>query len=267
MLALDFVSTSDAAGAVTFALAGGKVATVNSTSFAYDTIGHMHQATLDFAALGAAPGQAASYVVRTAGGASATFTITPLPVAAGMRCVPTGAHARVRVARAASPLPPPPPPHRAAGDPSHRRYAVWGDFGLVNDESMTDIVRAAKADEFDAVLHVGDWAYDFEDLLSITGNAFMNLAQGYMSIKPVTPAEGARARAGARARHGRSPLSHTSDRLQATTKRARCARPSPTFPARRTRAGTTSRNIRRDSTPSRSRQTRATTASTRTTPA
>ena len=40
------------------------------------------------------------------------------------------------------------------------------------------------------MLHVGDWAYDFEDLFSITGNSFMNLAQGYQATKPVAPAEG-----------------------------------------------------------------------------
>ena len=122
VLSVDFVSTADAAGSVTIAVAGGAPKTVSTTSFNYDTIGHMHQATLDFASLGAAPGSAASYVVSTPSGSSAVFNITPVPQAEGMR------------------------------------YAVWGDFGLVNDECMTDIVAAAKADKFDAVLHVGDFA-------------------------------------------------------------------------------------------------------------
>jgi len=131
----------------------------------------MHQAAMDFSAL--APGAQALYRVATPSGASATFAITPIVA------VP--------------------------------RYAVYGDFGLVNDESMDDIIQKAHAGAFDAVLHVGDWAYDFEDLFSVTGNAFMNLAQGYQAIKPVAVAEGsewaaARARGARRARpHARAP--------------------------------------------------------------
>ena len=149
VLSVDFVSTA-ADGSVSYSYNNGPFVTVNSTSFEYDTIGYMHQATLDLSDVPV--GAPALYRVATSAGASATFSITP------QVAVP--------------------------------KYAVYGDFGLVNDESMDDIIKYAHNDAFDTVLHVGDWAYDFEDLFSVTGNAFMNLAQGYQSIKPVAVAEG-----------------------------------------------------------------------------
>jgi hypothetical protein len=105
---------------------------------------------MDFSSI--APDTKALYRVSTSSGASTTFSITPIV--------------------------------------SNPRYAVYGDFGLINDECMDDIIKRAQANEFDTVLHVGDWAYNFETAGSITGNLFMNLAQGYQAIKPVAPAEG-----------------------------------------------------------------------------
>lgn len=118
VLSVDFVA-SDARGAVAFTLTGGATVTVNTTSFNYDTIGYLHQGVLDLSA--ATPGQTATYRVFTASGTSSLFTITPI-----------------------------------VSGPT--RYATFGDFGLVNDESMADLVREASAGSFDAVLHVGDWA-------------------------------------------------------------------------------------------------------------
>jgi len=69
-------------------------------------------------------------------------------------------------------------------------FAVFGDFGLSNDVCMTDITESAKRGDFDAVLHVGDWAYNFEDAASLTGNLFMDLYQGFAATHPVNPAAG-----------------------------------------------------------------------------
>ena len=82
------------------------------------SVGYMHQAVLDFSSL--AVGATALYRVATKSGASTTFKITP---------------------RVAAP-----------------KFAVFGDFGLVNDESMNDIIARAHNDEFQSVLHVGDFA-------------------------------------------------------------------------------------------------------------
>ena len=175
-LAVDFVSAG-ADGNVSFAAsASGPFTTRASTSFAFPSVGFMHQAVMSF---GAAP--AGFYKVGSAGGESAVFAVTPSP-------------ARSEV------------------------FAVLGDFGLRHDECMADLVRGAAAGEFDSVLHVGDWAYNFEDAASATGNEFMSLMQGYAATKPVMPAAGNRAsppRAGWKACAALTPSHLPSPRVDA----------------------------------------------------
>jgi len=69
-------------------------------------------------------------------------------------------------------------------------FAVFGDFGLINDVAMDYLTAEAAKGTYDSVLHVGDWAYDFDSLASLIGNGFMTLAQGYMAIKPTAVVEG-----------------------------------------------------------------------------
>ena len=125
VLSVDFVASA-ADGFVSFSSGGGPFVSVNTTSFMYDTIGFMHQGTLDLSAVPI--GASALYRVATSAGSSTTFSITP----------------QVTVPK----------------------YAVYGDFGLVNDESMDDIIKFAHAGEFDCVLHVGDFAYDFGEVFT-----------------------------------------------------------------------------------------------------
>ncbi len=114
---MDFVETAGRGdGYAETSCAGAPFARSNTTSFYYDTIGAMHQGALAFA--GATAGAACSYRVGTAAGASATFAVTPIV-----------AHAE--------------------------RFAVFGDFGLVNDETIADLTANAAAGAFDSVLHVG----------------------------------------------------------------------------------------------------------------
>jgi hypothetical protein len=121
----------------------------NSTSFEFATIGWMHQALMDFA--GVVPeGAHGYYSVEVAGVASAVFDIVPSV---------TGVE----------------------------RHVVFGDFGLANDVSMAALVADAAAGAFDSVLHVGDWAYNFEQdtgcgATSCVGNSFMNKIQGCASL-------------------------------------------------------------------------------------
>ena len=116
-LSVDFVETKDRTwGYVETSCGGAPAVRSNTTSFYYDTIGQMHQGTLVFA--GAAAGTACSYRAVTAAGASSSFSVTPIV--------------------------------------SHpERFAIFGDFGLVNDIVMTDLTQQAAAGTFDSVLHVG----------------------------------------------------------------------------------------------------------------
>jgi hypothetical protein len=153
-LSVDYVST-DADGLVAWSTDNKTFTTANTTSFYYDGIGNLHQGLM--APLPTTPGTPIYY--RVGGGASQlwsqTFVVTPVP-----ETYPA------------------------------QRYAVFGDFGLANDVCMNDLIASAQAGAFDAVLHVGDWAYNMEDIASATGNAFMNLIQGYAAIVPVMPAPG-----------------------------------------------------------------------------
>ena len=69
-------------------------------------------------------------------------------------------------------------------------FAVYGDFGTANDVCLPALIAGAAAGEYDAVLHVGDWAYNMEDNGSQVGNTFMNYIQAYAATHPVMPADG-----------------------------------------------------------------------------
>jgi hypothetical protein len=47
------------------------------------------------------------------------------------------------------------------------RYAVFGDMGNLNARSLGRIQRETQSGEFDAVLHVGDMAYDMDSVSSL----------------------------------------------------------------------------------------------------
>jgi hypothetical protein len=119
-LSVDFVGGA-AAGAVRWGASPSALTrSANSSSFAFATIGWLHQALMDFA--GVVPAGARGYYsVEVAGNASAVFEIIPL------------------VNRS-------------------ERHVVFGDFGLRNDVSMGALIADAAAGVFDSVLHVGDWA-------------------------------------------------------------------------------------------------------------
>ena len=70
---------------------------------------------------------------------------------------------------------------------------------------MSALIVDASNNVFDTVLHVGDWAYNFEDGASNAGNVFMNLMQGYAAKKPVMPAVGNHEACGACAAPANAP--------------------------------------------------------------
>ena len=155
-LSVDFVCAAGGAGSVGFSVDGKKTwAQANATFLTYASIGDLQQALIS-PEWTPAPGAALSYYCACADGSkSGVFDVTPVP----------------------------------ARYPSEV-FVVFGDFGLVNDVSMASLISDATNGAYDSVLHVGDWAYNFEDQQSAVGSQFMNDIQGYSAIRPVMPVAG-----------------------------------------------------------------------------
>ncbi len=56
---------------------------------------------------------------------------------------------------------------------SSPRFAVFGDFGYLNAQSLTRLEKETKQGNIDAILHVGDIAYDMADDNARVGDNFM----------------------------------------------------------------------------------------------
>ena len=82
-----------------------------TTSFAYPNVGFMHQGLLDFGNV--ASGARTWYVVGTVQGNSSVIAVTPIPS-------------------------------------SPERFAIYGDFGLLNDQCIKDATKLAQAGAFDS---------------------------------------------------------------------------------------------------------------------
>ena len=74
--------------------------------------------------------------------------------------------------------------------PASPVFAVLADYGLGNDESEAQLIADGKNGAFDIVIHAGDFAYDFDDSGSKTGNAFMNTLQPFAATHPYMVAPG-----------------------------------------------------------------------------
>jgi hypothetical protein len=46
-------------------------------------------------------------------------------------------------------------------------FAVFGDMGNVNAKSLTRLQREVHLDTYDAIIHVGDFAYDMDTVREI----------------------------------------------------------------------------------------------------
>ena len=44
-------------------------------------------------------------------------------------------------------------------DENRQSFAVYGDLGVVNAQSLARLQRETQLDYYDAILHVGDFAY------------------------------------------------------------------------------------------------------------
>lgn len=54
------------------------------------------------------------------------------------------------------------------------KLAVYGDMGLTNAKSLPDLQQIAQDKKIDAVLHIGDFAYNMHDDYGKVGDQFMN---------------------------------------------------------------------------------------------
>lgn len=71
-----------------------------------------------------------------------------------------------------------------AGSNWSPRFAVFGDLGNVNAQSVGRLQEETQAGHFDAVLHVGDFAYDMDTDNARVGDAFMNQVQAFAAYIP-----------------------------------------------------------------------------------
>ena len=119
-LSVDFVSAAPD-GVVQFGASASPASFKNATttSFNFDEVGYMHQGSMAFAAT---PGASGFYRVCSAGECTTVFHVVP---------------------------------NVATGE---ERFAVFGDFGIINDESMSDLIAEASKGSYDSVLHVGKYA-------------------------------------------------------------------------------------------------------------
>ena len=60
-------------------------------------------------------------------------------------------------------------------------FAIFADFGYVNDESVNSLYADVEANAFDIVILAGDQAYDLDSNGGETGNSFMRMQEGYAS--------------------------------------------------------------------------------------
>jgi len=70
------------------------------------------------------------------------------------------------------------------GTEAELRLAVFGDLGVVNARSITRLQEEAHQGRYDAVLHVGDFAYDMNKEAGAVGDAFMEQIQPIAAYLP-----------------------------------------------------------------------------------
>jgi len=63
-------------------------------------------------------------------------------------------------------------------------YAIYGDLGYVNDNAIAQLTAEVEDGVYDQILHVGDFAYDFQDSNGTVGDNFMNQIQPVAAAVP-----------------------------------------------------------------------------------
>ncbi|XP_074659811.1 acid phosphatase type 7-like [Tubulanus polymorphus] len=64
------------------------------------------------------------------------------------------------------------------------RFAFFGDMGIENARSLPRLLKDVQAEMYDAIFHIGDFAYDMADDNARVGDQFMNMIQPIASKVP-----------------------------------------------------------------------------------
>lgn len=64
------------------------------------------------------------------------------------------------------------------------RLAIYGDFGLTNEESLPNLSKDVEKDMYDLILHVGDISYDLNERETQQGSDFMNSIENIAARVP-----------------------------------------------------------------------------------
>jgi len=64
------------------------------------------------------------------------------------------------------------------------RISMFGDYGVVNDQSHDRLEYESLNDHFDLIIHAGDFAYNLDDENGDRGDLFMNQQQSFLSHVP-----------------------------------------------------------------------------------
>jgi len=75
------------------------------------------------------------------------------------------------------------------------RLAVYGDFGLFNDRSIPLLQHEVNTSNIDAILHIGDFAYDLYNENGTRGDVWLNSVQSIYANVPVMTVPGNHERA------------------------------------------------------------------------
>ncbi|XP_077292142.1 acid phosphatase type 7 isoform X2 [Arctopsyche grandis] len=70
------------------------------------------------------------------------------------------------------------------GDDWSPVLAIFGDMGNENAQSLVRLQEEAQRNMYDAIIHVGDFAYDMNSQNSLVGDAFMNQIQSLAGYVP-----------------------------------------------------------------------------------
>uniref|UniRef100_A0A1A9WVN1 Purple acid phosphatase n=1 Tax=Glossina brevipalpis TaxID=37001 RepID=A0A1A9WVN1_9MUSC len=70
------------------------------------------------------------------------------------------------------------------GDEWSPRLAIYGDMGNSNAQSMARLQQDAEQDMYDAIIHIGDFAYDLDTDNGEVGDAFMQQIQSIAAYVP-----------------------------------------------------------------------------------
>jgi phosphodiesterase/alkaline phosphatase D-like protein len=79
-----------------------------------------------------------------------------------------------------------------AGYTQPLRIAMYGDFGLINDQSHNRLEAESLAGNLDLIIHAGDFAYNLADDEGTRGDKFMNKQQDFLAHSPMMVCAGNR---------------------------------------------------------------------------